>query len=67
MARNELSNHDFENCSEISAMTWFRIYPNLLHFPLPIPHHQLRNMHLYHQYEQHDVNQWAPARGSVNG
>ena len=34
--------------------------------PPIIPHHQHRNLHLYHQHEQHDVNQWAPARGSLN-
>ena len=32
-ARDESSNHDFENCSKISSVTWFRICPGLLHFP----------------------------------
>ena len=33
-ARDESSNHDFENCSKISSVTWFRICPGLLHFPI---------------------------------
>jgi hypothetical protein len=32
-AGDESSNHDFENCSKISSVTWFRICPGLLHFP----------------------------------
>ena len=33
-----------------------------------IPHHQHRNLHIYHQHEQHDgIQWWAPARGSQNG
>ena len=32
-AQDESSNHDSKNCSEISAVTWFRICPVLLHFP----------------------------------
>ena len=32
-ARDEWFNHDYENCSEISALTWFIIFPGLLHFP----------------------------------
>ena len=32
-AQDESSNHDSKNCSEISAVTWFRIWPVLLHFP----------------------------------
>ena len=32
-ARDESSNHDSENCSEISAVTRFRICLDLLHFP----------------------------------
>ena len=32
-AQDESFNHDFKNCSEISAVTWFIIYPKLLHFP----------------------------------
>ena len=33
-ARDETSNHDYENRSKISAVTWFRICPVLLHFPI---------------------------------
>ena len=33
LARGYLSDHDSENCSEISAVTWFRIYPRLLQIP----------------------------------
>ena len=32
-AQDESCNHDSENCSEISAVTRFRICPELLHFP----------------------------------
>ena len=32
LARDESSNHDSQNCSEISAVAWFRICPILLHF-----------------------------------
>ena len=35
--------------------------------PPIIPHHQHRNLQFYLQHEQHDGNQWAPARGSLNG
>ena len=27
LARDKSSNHDCDNCSEISAVTWFRIWP----------------------------------------
>ena len=33
-AQDETSNHDYENRSKISAVTWFRIGPVLLHFPI---------------------------------
>ena len=32
-ARDETSNHDYENSSKSSAVTWFRICQVLLHFP----------------------------------
>ena len=32
-AQDKSSKHYFKNCSEISAVTWFRICPVLLHFP----------------------------------
>ena len=33
LAQDESSDRDSENCSEISAVTWFRIYPRLLQIP----------------------------------
>ena len=48
-ARDESSNHDSENCSEISAVTPFGIYVDICNFQLscfslcPIAH----EMHLY--------------------
>ena len=33
-AQDESSNHDSKKISEISAVTWFRICPVLLHFPI---------------------------------
>ena len=33
LAQDESSDCDSENCSEISAVTWFRIYPRLLQIP----------------------------------
>ena len=32
-AQDESSKHDFKNCSDIGAVTLFRICPILLHFP----------------------------------
>ena len=29
LARDELSDHDSENCSDVRAVTWFRIRPGL--------------------------------------
>ena len=52
LAQDESSDCDSENCSEISAVTWFRIYPRLLQIPTLIfftpPYY--RYIAIYSQY-----------------